>query len=223
MGEDSHRRLRAGEAGGERAETQPFGGPHHAAAAGHDRYDGAASDAGRDRPVLNDKSANAWAKVVDRLLASPAYGERWARHWLDVARYADSNGFKADETRPQYWRYRDYVINAFNGDKPYDRFVKEQVAGDELYPGDPDALAAMGFNRNWIDETNAAALVCPQAGNSGRHDHSHRRGVHGPDYGCARCHNHKFDPIFRRIITGSRRFSPTPVSATARCPIKDAV
>ena len=75
-----------------------------------------------------------------------------------MARYADSNGFKADETRPNMWRYRDYVISAFNSDKPYDRFVKEQVAGDELYPGDPEALTAMGFNRNWIDETNAAAL-----------------------------------------------------------------
>ena len=81
---------------------------------------------------LNDKSPNAWEKVVDRLLASPAYGERWARHWLDVARYADSNGFKADETRPNIWRYRDYVINAFNDDKPYDRFIKEQIAGDEI-------------------------------------------------------------------------------------------
>ena len=76
-----------------------------------------------------------------------------------MARYADSNGFKADETRPNIWRYRDYVIEAFNDDKPYDRFVREQIAGDELYPGDPEALVAMGFNRHWIDETNAAGLV----------------------------------------------------------------
>src|SRR6185369_5696976 len=101
---------------------------------------------------LNDKSADAWDKVVDRLLASPAYGERWGRHWLDVARYADSNGFKADETRPNMWRYRDYVIGSFNSDKPFDRFVKEQIAGDEIYPGNPEALVAMGFNRNWTDE-----------------------------------------------------------------------
>src|SRR5436190_10890087 len=106
---------------------------------------------------LADNSANAWEKVVESLLASPAYGERWARHWLDVVRYADSNGFKADETRPNMWRYRDYVIQSFNNDKPYDRFVKEQIAGDELFPGDTDALIAMGYNRNWIDETNAAA------------------------------------------------------------------
>jgi len=108
---------------------------------------------------LSDQSPNAWEKVVDRLLASPQYGERWARHWLDVARYADSNGFRGDETRPHVWRYRDYVIKAFNDDKPYDRFVREQIAGDELYPGDPDALVAMGFNRHWIEESNAAAMV----------------------------------------------------------------
>src|SRR6185503_6803009 len=74
---------------------------------------------------LADKSADAYTKVVDRLLASPRYGERWARHWLDLARYAESEGFKADEFRPNIWRYRDYVIKSFNEDKPYDRFVKE--------------------------------------------------------------------------------------------------
>src|SRR3984893_7168837 len=108
---------------------------------------------------LSDKSPDAWDKVARRLLASPAYGERWGRHWLDVARYADSNGFKADETRPNMWRYRDYVIQAFNEDQPYDSFGREQIAGDELYPGDPEALVAMGFNRQWIDETNAAGLL----------------------------------------------------------------
>ena len=84
-------------------------------------------------------SADAFAKVVDRLLASPQYGERWGRHWLDLARYADTNGFKTDETRPNIWRYRDYVIQAFNEDKPYDRFIREQIAGDELYPNDLNA------------------------------------------------------------------------------------
>lgn len=107
---------------------------------------------------LNDKSPNAYEKIVDRLLASPAYGERWARHWLDVVRYADSNGFKADETRPNIWRYRDYVIKSLNEDKPYDRFIKEQVAGDEIYPGNNEALVAMGFNRHWIDESNSSTL-----------------------------------------------------------------
>src|SRR5262249_14649983 len=83
---------------------------------------------------LADNSPDAFARVVDRLLASPRYGERWARHWLDLARYSDSEGFKSDETRPNIWRYRDYVIDSFNQDKPYDRFMREQIAGDELYP-----------------------------------------------------------------------------------------
>src|SRR5579883_153691 len=108
---------------------------------------------------LSDDSPNAYEKVVDRLLASLRYGERWARHWLDLARYADSEGFKSDETRPNIWRYRDYVIRSFNEDKPYDRFMKEQIAGDELYPRDPDALIATGFNRHFPDESNARNLM----------------------------------------------------------------
>src|SRR5262249_11848403 len=87
---------------------------------------------------ISDPSANAYEKVADRLLASPRYGERWARHWLDLARYAESEGFKADETRPNAWRYRDYVIQSLNANKPYDRFVKEQIAGDELWPESPE-------------------------------------------------------------------------------------
>src|SRR5262245_22670005 len=83
---------------------------------------------------LSDKSPDAYERLVDRLLASPQYGERWGRHWLDLARYADSNGYEHDEVRPDTWRYRDYVIRSFNADKPYDRFVLEQLAGDEAYP-----------------------------------------------------------------------------------------
>src|SRR5579884_2376235 len=101
---------------------------------------------------VNDKSPDAYEKVVDRLLASPHYGERWARHWLDLARYAESEGFKADETRPNAWRYRDYVIRSLNSDKPYDRFVQEQIAGDELWPTDPEARVATAFNRHYPDE-----------------------------------------------------------------------
>src|SRR5438105_793657 len=108
---------------------------------------------------VSDASSDAFARVVDRLLASPRYGERWARHWLDLARYADSEGFKSDETRPNIWRYRDYVIDSFNQDKPYNRFVKEQIAGDELYPNDPAALIATGFNRHFPDESNARKLM----------------------------------------------------------------
>ena len=89
----------------------------------------------RSTAFLQDKSPNAYEKVVDRLLASPHYGERWATKWLDVVRYADTNGYELDADRPHAWRYRDYVIRSFNADKPYDRFVKEQLAGDEMFPG----------------------------------------------------------------------------------------
>ena len=107
---------------------------------------------------LADSSPDAYAKVVDRLLASPQYGERWGRHWLDLARYADTNGFKTDEPRPNIWRYRDYVIQAFNDDKPYDRFMREQIAGDELYPNDLNARIAVGFNRHFTEETNQPVI-----------------------------------------------------------------
>ena len=95
----------------------------------------------------NDTSPEAFDKVVERLLASPRYGERWARHWLDVVRYADSDGFSNDYERPNAWRYRDYVIRSFNADKPYDQFVMEQIAGDEMDSGDPEKLIAVGMLR----------------------------------------------------------------------------
>ncbi len=94
---------------------------------------------------VRDRSPNAYEKVVDRLMASPHYGERWALKWLDVTRYADTNGFELDADRPHAWRYRDYVISAFNHDKPYDRFIREQIAGDEMYPGNKEALVATGY------------------------------------------------------------------------------
>src|SRR6476646_1222093 len=170
---------------------------------------------------LSDKSANAWEKVVDRLLASPAYGERWARHWLDVARYADSNGFKADETRPNIWRYRDYVIDAFNTDKPYDRFIKEQIAGDELYPGDPDALVAMGFNRHWIDETNAAALFTRRQETLDDMTVATGEAFLGLTFGCARCHNHKFDPILQKDYYRLQAFFSNTSFGDGPLPLKD--
>ena len=144
---------------------------------------------------LSDRRPDAWERVVDRLLASPRYGERWARHWLDLARYADSEGFKADETRPNVWRYRDYVIRSFNSDKPYDRFVQEQLAGDEMFPGDPDALVATAFNRHFPDESNARNLF--QRRQELLNDITDTVGstFMGLTFGCARCHDHKFDPI----------------------------
>ncbi|MBO0798367.1 MAG: DUF1549 domain-containing protein, partial [Blastocatellia bacterium] len=150
------------------------------------------------KAFLADNSPNAFEKVVERLLASPHYGEKWARHWLDLARYAESEGFKADETRPNAWRYREYVIKSFNQDKPYDRFIKEQIAGDELWPDDPDALVATGFNRHYPDESNARNLM--QRRQEILNDITDAVGAVflGTTYGCARCHDHKYDPILQK-------------------------
>jgi hypothetical protein len=150
------------------------------------------------KAFLADNSPTAFEKVVDRLLASPHYGEKWARHWLDLARYAESDGFKADDTRPNIWRYRDYVIKAFNEDRPYDRFIKEQIAGDELWPEDPDALVATGFNRHYPDEYNARNLR--QRRQEILNDITDTVGAVflGSTIGCARCHNHKYDPILQK-------------------------
>src|SRR4051812_35911082 len=101
-----------------------------------------------------DARPDAYERLVDRLLASPEYGERWARPWLDLARYSESDGFKSDKTRPNAWRYRDWVVRSLNADMPYDRFVAQQLAGDELNPGDPESFIATGFNRNWPYEDN---------------------------------------------------------------------
>ena len=146
---------------------------------------------------VEDHSPDAFNKVVERLLASPQYGERWGRHWLDLARFAESEGFKADEARPNAWRYRDYVIAAFNQDKPYDRFVQEQIAGDEMWPDSPDARLATGFHRSYPDESNARNLW--QRRQEILDDITDTTGAVflGLTYGCARCHNHKFDPILQ--------------------------
>jgi hypothetical protein len=146
----------------------------------------------------SDSSANAYEKVVDRLLASPRYGERAARYWLDIARYADSDGFKADDTRPNIWRYRDYVIRSFQDDKPYDRFIKEQIAGDELYPGNPDALIATGFNRHFPDESNAANIANRRQELLNDVTDTVSSAFLGVTVACARCHDHKFDPILHK-------------------------
>ena len=136
--------------------------------------------------------------VVDRLLASPQYGERWGRHWLDLARYADTNGFKTDEPRPNIWRYRDYVIQAFNQDKPYDRFIREQIAGDELYPNDLNARIAVGFNRHFTDETNQPVIELRRQETLNDITDTVGAVFMGMTYGCARCHDHKFDPILHK-------------------------
>jgi len=150
------------------------------------------------RAFLADASPGAFAKVVDRLLASPQYGERWGRHWLDLARYADTNGFKGDETRPNIWRYRDYVIQAFNEDKPYDRFIREQIAGDELYPNDLSARVAVGFNRHFTDESNQPVIELRRQETLNDITDTVGAVFLGMTYGCARCHDHKFDPILHK-------------------------
>lgn len=145
---------------------------------------------------LDDKSPDAWDKLIDRLLASPQYGERWGRHWLDVARYADSNGFEHDFDRPNAWRYRDYVIRAFNRDKPYNQFLREQIAGDELEPVTKDSLIATGFLRSYA-KVGYREKDNPEF----RYEYlddmiaTIGRGILGLTVQCARCHDHKFDPI----------------------------
>jgi Protein of unknown function (DUF1553)/Protein of unknown function (DUF1549) len=142
-----------------------------------------------------DTSANAYEKVLDRLLASPHYGERWGRHWLDLARYADTNGYEHDEIRPHAWRYRDYVIRSFNEDKPYDRFILEQLAGDEAFPGDANARIATGFNLLGPDMTDSADQA--QRRQNTLNDMTDTAGLVflGMTMACARCHDHKFEPI----------------------------
>lgn len=147
--------------------------------------------------------AAAFAKVVDRLLASPHYGERMAQHWLDVVRYADSSGFANDYVRGNAWRYRDYVVRAFNEDKPYDQFVREQIAGDEIDPGNPETLVATGFLRMGPWELTAME-VAKIARQRFLDDVTNSVGetflAHSLQ--CARCHDHKFDPVPTRDYYG---------------------
>ena len=144
---------------------------------------------------LNDRSPDAYEKLIDRLLADPRYGERWARHWLDLVRYSESDGFEDDKIRPHAWRYRDYVIRSLNADKPYDRFVREQIAGDELYPDDSDAWVATGFAR--LGMWDGMSKEPAQRRQDLLNDATDAVGAVflGVTVGCARCHDHKYDPI----------------------------
>lgn len=145
-----------------------------------------------------DPSRRALAAVVDDLLARPGYGERWGRHWLDLGRFAETNGYERDATKPFVWRYRDYVIRAFNDDKPFDRFVIEQLAGDELPDRSAETLVALGYTRlgPWDDEPADPA--------TDRYDQlddlvsTTSQVFLGLTLGCARCHNHKFEPLTAR-------------------------
>ncbi|MCH9655354.1 MAG: DUF1549 domain-containing protein [Planctomycetes bacterium] len=144
---------------------------------------------------INDTSPDAWSRLVDELLENPHYGEKWARHWLDVVRYAESDGFNQDAFRPEIWRYRDYVIRSFNTDKPYSQFVREQLAGDEIAPEDPDALAATGFLRHNLYEYNQRDSRTQWNDILDNITDATGDVFMGVSMGCARCHDHKFDPI----------------------------
>lgn len=145
---------------------------------------------------LTGNDDNAFEKLIDKLLASPHYGEHWARHWLDVSRYADSDGFSNDYARPSAWRYRDYVIRSFNSDKSYDQFILEQVAGDELDPGNPENLIATGFLRMGPWEHTGMSV----AAETRQYFLDDVTNIVGETFlatplNCAKCHDHKYDPI----------------------------
>ncbi len=155
---------------------------------------------------VNDPSPDAYERLVDTLLESPRYGERAAVQWLDLVRYAESDGYRQDAYRPHAWRYRDYVIRSFNNDKPYDQFVTEQLAGDEVAPDDADALVATGFLRHWVYEYNQRD--CRTQWDIIVTDITDVTGdvFLGMGMGCARCHDHKFDPILQKDYFALRAF-----------------
>ena len=161
---------------------------------------------------LADGSPDAWEKLIDRLLDSPRYGEKWGRHWLDLVRFAESNSYERDGDKPHTWRYRDYVIRSFNTDKPYDRFIREQLAGDEFPDPDSDAIIATGFYRLgiWDDEPADREL----AHYDGLDDIVTTTGqvLLGLTVECARCHNHKMDPIpqkdYYRLLSFFQNVNP---------------
>src|ERR1041385_4831834 len=189
---------------------------------------------------LDDKSPNAYDKLVDRLLNSKRYGERWARYWLDIVHFGESHGYDKDKPRPNAWPYRDYVIQAANNDIPYSRFVQEQLAGDILFPNDPQATIATGFIAAgpWdfvghveLPETKTDGLI---ARYNDRDDMVMTTmstflslTVH-----CARCHDHKFDPItqedyyrlqavFAGVDRAERPVEPDPATSRKRQELKE--
>ncbi len=152
---------------------------------------------------LEDPAPDAYEQLVDRLLASPAYGERWARHWLDVVKYADTCGYDKDKLRPNAWPYRDYVVRSWNQDKPYGRFIQEQLAGDVLFPGDPDGILGLGFIAAgpWDFIGHVEVPETKIDGRIARHIDRDEMVTNtlntfcSVTIQCARCHNHKFDPF----------------------------
>jgi hypothetical protein len=189
-----------------------------------------------------DPDARAYERLVDRLLDSPRYGERWGRHWLDAVRYGDTHGYDKDKIREHAWPYRDYVIRALNADKPYDRFVKEQLAGDVLYPGTADGVVALGFiaagpwdfvgqvelREGTIDKTITRNLDRDDMVTAAMNTFTSLTAQ------CARCHNHKFDPIsqedyyslqavFAGVDRADRAYEPNEDVARQRRELKGRV
>ncbi len=178
---------------------------------------------------LADSAPGAYARVVDRLLASPRYGERWARHWLDLVRYAESNSYERDGPKPQVWRYRDYVIRAFSQDKPYDRFILEQLAGDELEPAAPENIIATGFYRLGLWQDEPVDPVQELYEDLDDVVATTSQVFLGLTLNCARCHDHKLDPLpqrdyyrFLAFFHGMKRYGvrkPETVAEASLCDI----
>ena len=168
---------------------------------------------------VNDPDPQAYEKLIDTLLASPHYGERWARHWLDIAHYADTHGFERDQRRDNAWRYRDWVIRAFNADLPYDQFLRDQIAGDVLRPEDPEAVAATGFLAagpwDFVGQAETPSPVLKRLARADDLDDMVTQVMTSAcavTVNCARCHDHKLDPISQReyysltsVFAGVRR------------------
>ena len=144
---------------------------------------------------VSDEASDAWEKLIDQLLASPHYGERWGRHWLDLVRFAETNSFERDGQKPNAWKYRDYVIRSFNDDKPYDQFVREQLAGDELDEVTHDSILATGYYRLGIWDDEPADAVQSRSDELDDLIATTSQAFLGLTVGCARCHDHKIDPI----------------------------
>ncbi|MEN9675360.1 MAG: hypothetical protein RIS76_1256 [Verrucomicrobiota bacterium] len=147
---------------------------------------------------VSDPSIDAWERLIDRLLESPHYGEKWGRHWLDLVRFAETNSYETDEAKPHAWRYRDYVIRSFNSDKPYDRFIREQLAGDELPDGGADGVIATGFYRLGIWDGDPADRELARFDQLDDLVATTGQVFLGLTVDCARCHDHKIDPIPQR-------------------------
>ncbi len=144
---------------------------------------------------VTEGTPEAYNRWVERLLASPHYGERWGRHWLDLGRFAESDGFEHDALRPHSWRYRDYVISSLNRDKPFDQFIREQIAGDEIWPEEPEALIATGFNLLGPDMVDSADQIQRRLNTLNDMADTTAAVFLGQTLGCARCHDHKSEPF----------------------------